>query len=137
DDDGVRNGSANLECKRKERQPFQATLEWSWPGTQDMAGYPGYEDTSELVLNKGKADEVTCTFLFPGGKFRNRVMTSPMVADIDADGSTDVVFVAFAMRNCAGVLRPGAGVLVAIEGDTGVTKWMTYRNNTTKPTLAP
>lgn len=126
DDDGVRDGAANLECKRKERQPFQATLEWQWPGGQVMSAFPGYTDTSTLS---------GCTFQAPGGSLRNRVMTSPMVADIDADGTTDVVFVAFAMRNCTDGLKPGPGVLVAIEGDTGATKWMT-QNIASLPTLA-
>ena len=36
DDDGIRSGVPNLECKKKLKQAFAATPEWNWPGTQTL-----------------------------------------------------------------------------------------------------
>ncbi len=95
DDTGTRTGlPVNTDCKLKIHKTFQTASEWSWPGTQTLpAALAG----------------------------RTRVMMTPVVGDVDADGVTDVVFVAHDLIN-GNQLGPGA--LVVVDGSTGQTETM-------------
>jgi hypothetical protein len=102
DDDGVRvEGPYNRECKRKIRAPFSASLKWSWPGAQ--------------VLPAAFASKV-------------EVMMTPLVADVDANGTTEVVFVAHSKSAGCGGQCLDQGALVIANGVDGSTRTMTATN---------
>ncbi len=94
DSDGVRTGQPyNDQCKLQTRVPFSTSREWEWPGTQALP-------------ISGKT----------------RVMMTPVVADVDADGVSEVVFIAHSLDAATNQLQ--YGVLVVASGLTGDTEVM-------------
>jgi hypothetical protein len=96
DDTGVQTGlEQNALCRQKSGDPTPASESWIWPGTQ----------------------------VLPAGlETKRQVIMPPAVADIDADGAVEVVFIAHSVEWSTLLLEDGA--LVAVDGRTGETKWM-------------